>query len=374
MSLKSNNVLNKDSYKKAFGKPIEDNQDFHGGYHSIVIRDQPIYSHHKSDRDNNSDFGLGWIKGVSLEPIKFSLNTHWDAMGDAKLPLVGSIMKGLNVVKGFSTIGGGVEIGAHYTSKLLWKKPGYMEISPRFRVIDYYGKGDPLRSIKFLSRFITGDEGARLGDVGGQRLEETGESVDKWFEENVTNRLMGTGALGELTHDGVRTIIPDIAELFEIQGSPPPVSIQIGQWFYLNDMIIPNIRLVFSKEMTSLGPLWVDVTLTMKSRYIMRGLSDIGVLSSPGTFRRESMNVFEVNDNDSEDNRTTHSSNSIQNQSRRVSTPEDRYITLLQDAPASTTSVDNTQNRKLQIEEKANKQVDLSEAEVQEKVSGIIGW
>ena len=296
MSLTNNTVLNKKSYQKAFGGPIEDNEEFNSGYHAIVIRDQPIYDHQRhGSTDDGSNFGQGWVKGVSLEPIKFSLSTQWESMGDAKLPLVSSALGLLGTVKGVTNLMGGGDIGANFTSKLLWKKPGYMEISPRFRVVDYYGIGAPVSAIRFLSRFITGDEGARIAGNIGKIIDDLGQSADREIDRLRQVHLQDKGDIAELADDAIATGLGDINRLFELQGAPPAVSIQIGQWFYLNDMIIPSMRLVFSKEVTPMGPMWVDITLTMKSRTIMRGLSDVGVFSSVKDISRTPLDNLKLN-------------------------------------------------------------------------------
>jgi len=65
-------------------------------------------------------------------------------------------------------------------------------------------------------------------------------------------------------------------DIITLKKAPPPVRIQIGQYFYHPDMIIKNANFTFSKEVSDLGPLFVDVILSLETRKIMSGIRDVG--------------------------------------------------------------------------------------------------
>ncbi|MFW6219514.1 MAG: hypothetical protein ACOCZ5_00215 [bacterium] len=304
----ASNILNKDSYLKALGNPIKDNELFNDGHSVIVIRDNPLYSFHTNDEDDTFQniFGDGWIKGVSLEPLELNLDTNWIPIDSSNCPAISTINSFVDAIGPYSMMVGRQELGSYYTSRHLWTKPGYLKIQPKFRVIDYYGNNDPLQSVNFLKKYIVGvkdnneivESIKSLVEDTEKEVLKTGGNIYDSLKSRVSN--MNDGSLkdtieGMLSYgsNAAKTLFEEMSSIVDVNGSPPPVSIQIGQWFYLNDMVIENIDFDFSKELSvNASPLWVDISISMRSRYIMRDWTDVGV-NTP--FSRNNNFVDDVN-------------------------------------------------------------------------------
>ena len=288
------NVLKKDSYRSALGEPIPEKEDFNTGHSVIVIRDNPIYNVSGVAENDGKElrdlFGEGWIKGVSLEPLELNLETNWVPIDSSNCPIAKTISSFLGGLSGYATLLGREELGSHYSSRHVWKKPGYLKINPKFRVVDYYGNSDPVKSVQFLHKYIVG---VKDTNEVMSKLKRMLEGSSAKAREVIQTFLGGqTKAIGEMDDgslkdvrsgfvvagtDVMNTILGDTEKIIG-NVSPPPVSIQIGTWFYLNDMVIENIDFDFSRELGRHGtPLWVDINISMRSRFILRNWKDVGV-------------------------------------------------------------------------------------------------
>ena len=58
--------------------------------------------------------------------------------------------------------------------------------------------------------------------------------------------------------------------------APSQVNVKIGKFFENHDMIIENVSINFSQEMTQEGPLWAEFTVKMSSRTIIMDMADLG--------------------------------------------------------------------------------------------------
>jgi hypothetical protein len=69
-------------------------------------------------------------------------------------------------------------------------------------------------------------------------------------------------------------------DLFTLRASPQPVQVEIGSFFQHLDMVITQISFSFSKEMTRNGPLYLDATISLSSRFIINDISKAGFMDS----------------------------------------------------------------------------------------------
>ena len=80
--------------------------------------------------------------------------------------------------------------------------------------------------------------------------------------------------------DGLQTSL-------DLKASPPTVTVTIGEYFEHTDMVVENVELNFSKEVTPAGPLYLDATIKLSSRYIINDISNVG-FKSPSKVKRVS--------------------------------------------------------------------------------------
>lgn len=297
-------------------KDIENNK-VEGNGHSI-IRIQPNYALYSRSRGD-----LIPIVGVMQFDLELTVKAEWEALG-FPFPFLENVV---NSVSKASMWGNSGSIGEVYRSKKIWKKSGYLEISPKFRVIDWNGDGLPIRAAIMAQRYalpyprpnelsdeakavensikkngLTGGLETILGrmkdsssevktviDIASDAVEK-GKEIGKDIISSIGDLDMlknkaqtaANSNLGKDISDTARDIYlnatEDLHDLFTLYDSPPPVKLQIGQFFYHPDMIIESVNVQFSDEKTECGPVYVDITLTMSSRKIMQGYADTGLV------------------------------------------------------------------------------------------------
>tara|TARA_Y100000310_G_C20704329_1_gene833631 strand:- start:1133 stop:2191 length:1059 start_codon:yes stop_codon:yes gene_type:complete len=262
-----------------------------------VIKLTPNWYYYGKERNN-----LSPVVGVTLNRVNIGISSEWQAQGVPKLPFVegafnNPFYKGASEL---SVAGAGGELGSVWMSKQLWRKNGYLSISPEFRITDWDGTGRPLSyALQIAKLCLPGKSDGnikktieQLKSAVGRGVESAIEYADgkqeawgaeKLVKDNVDPALLD--AVGNLASDTVsrlhsisKTYLDDIHDIITLKNAPPPVKVQIGQYFYHPDMIIKNANFNFSKEVSDLGPLYVDVTLDMQTRKIVSGLDDVGFM------------------------------------------------------------------------------------------------
>ncbi len=227
------------------------------------------------------------------------------------------------------------EIGEVYASKKLYKKSGYLEINPKIRIVNWTSNWNTiLIPMMLLSMCVPGEAfdvikataaELRMNGAPDQALallavandvkkeiskgalnaaaavgyaskqpEDAGKE-EKFFREGglvkqskktVTEKgidaVTGIATLGVavgkfLGNAGADNVLDDISDYWTLRGSPSPVKVEISNYFSHSDMVLENVILDFSREMTRSGPLWVDATLKLSSRKIISSANDIGL-------------------------------------------------------------------------------------------------
>lgn len=254
-----------------------------------IIKIEPNFYYYKRERND-----LQAILGVMLKPISFSINSEWTPMGVPKVPVLGGVVDFMNQNNVGAMMGSG-EFGAVYSSKKLWKKSGDLTISPEFRIVDWNGNGEPIRAAQQIAKYaLPGKVDSKLNEG----LEKIKQHVKEWSQKGVNkadrtledsktqpgNEGQASQALNETTSDAVNrlysiseNVLDDIDDIFKLKNAPPPLIVQIGQYFYHPDMVLTSVGFDFSKEVSKYGPLHVDVKLELVSRKILSGIGDIGV-------------------------------------------------------------------------------------------------
>lgn len=260
-----------------------------------VIKITP--NHYFYARERND---LTPVIGVTTEGVSIGIESDWNILNFPSVPaLIGNP----------ALLAGGGELGAVYMSKKLWHKNGYLRMSPKFRIVDWDGTGKPIYNAFQLAKFVLPGKQNWIGKKGKvveQKASDGGEKLAVDAQDGVkklTNLLsnIAEGSPFEFVADflanGIdevtkattnrgatfnKYLLEDAHDYITLKNAPPPVMVQIGQFFYHPDMIITNVNFDFSLEMTELGPLYVDITLELSSRKIMSGINDIGFTQKTG--------------------------------------------------------------------------------------------
>ena len=277
------------------------------------------------------------IKGVfnfEKGTFGFGVEANWAPLGD-----IGStILPGSSTIKGIyekinagANIAGAAEMGAGLASQLIYQKSGHLDIKIPMMIVDWDGTGQPVMSSLLLSRYCLPsfilnaktkflepglqklqEELTQLKDkIGNKKIspkEALQNNIDRqkkaeleskilnWgkegveFAKNIGGKLgvngifeLGADSIGVVAEMGGQLIkkgvenVGGIDDAYTLRSSPTDVTVEIGQFFKNQKMVITNVSFEFSKEMTRSGPLYVEIDITLRSRRILTSIEDIGL-------------------------------------------------------------------------------------------------
>jgi hypothetical protein len=285
-------VFDKSSYKAAIGDTSIDGTN---GY--AVIKIKPDYPRSNEEEDPVI------IGVIQKDGLSFSLDANWQELGGMAgsiFPTMATKFRGAyEVANNASMIAGNSDFGAVAASRKIYQKSGYLKISPNIRIVDWKGVGQPIMSALILLTYITpsnvplltaeqlGNEikelYAKIKDKLGDKATEVLEKFEgiysnatKEISEAVDNVTVDNKLGGVL--NSTKNQLSDVEKDYSLRSSPVPLTVSIGQFFKRSDMIIENVSINFSKEMTLAGPLYVDIDISMSSRKIVSNVTDIGII------------------------------------------------------------------------------------------------
>lgn len=277
-SIFDKNVFNQDSYPKMI--------DDENGAYKIII------SPTKRRESGTTEYS---IKGVLTEEVSFNFKADYDTFGFGGLL---SNSKWLETAYSMTMMplryaGRNLDNVGIVTEKF-YVKSGYLNINPTFKVVDWFGDGMPLKTAKALVGYCVPEKEQKLadlknnlikvekellayakskgipgtqlvewglnfaGDVAGGAMDIAAKSID-----SVGNSVMPNTNLGSTS----QKILSDaVNNGFWLTSSPTPVEVVIGNWFVHDKMVVEDVSMKFSKEMTKLGPLWAEFSLQMSSK------------------------------------------------------------------------------------------------------------
>lgn len=119
----------------------------------------------------------------------------------------------------------------------------------------------------------------------------TGRVVETSFNdvanEDTRNAI---NSLGESVPGNIKQeTIEELEDALTIRYSPRPVNVKISNYFEIEDMVITNVELEFSKQVTKTGPLSLTANVSMTSRKEIASIEETGIYNN-GDF------VFNKND------------------------------------------------------------------------------
>lgn len=233
------------------------------------------------------------ITGVMTNEFTYGLNSEWETIS-TPLDLID-----IGVIGDAFVAAGGGTMGAVYKSKKYWKKSGTLTITPTIRIIDVNGTGLPLEVARVLLMFCTASTGglssklnetvntfkSNLTAAANSKLDNLNNKAQQDLNNKDSGVLtktaaaieIGTAYVGKVAVNGTDEMLEDIVDAFTAKYAPPPLIVEIGKIFSHNEMILTNVSMKFSKEVTRKGPMYIDVDLTLETRKIINGLDSTGM-------------------------------------------------------------------------------------------------
>jgi len=292
-------VFNQKTYQSAIGKSGEN------GY--AVVRIKPNYSRLNSQTPDPA------IKGVydySSGGLSFNIEANWTDLGQvggAVLPTQSSTIKrAYDWVNNAASVGGISNIGAGISSQLIYQKSGYLEIKIPMMIVDWNGKGQPILSSLLLASYClptfvddikeeVEDFMKNIKEKVNEAAQDSKNPVIKLAAAATSVAIEGAESGGEFvakfaskapdsikdafnsTGKNVENNVGDLRDAYTVRSFPTSVTVEIGQFFKNDDMVIKGVDFEFSKEVTRDGPLFVKVNLSLSSRRILTGIDNIGL-------------------------------------------------------------------------------------------------
>ena len=230
------------------------------------------------------------VTGVMLNDFTYGLSSDWETMETPFDSGLGGILGGIG------TASGGGEMGSVFRSKKYWKRSGYLEMTPQIRIIDIDGDGLPLRVARTLLGWSTAGRKDMFGDVASQLVTKTRgaiQAISKSIGEAVVSPAEDLNGFTSISSQIVRdagsaisratdSTLEDADDLVSLRVSPPPLIVEIGNVFKHKDMVLTQVEFSFSREFGEQGPLYVDATLTLSTRKMIRTIDDIGLYDGVG--------------------------------------------------------------------------------------------
>jgi hypothetical protein len=103
------------------------------------------------------------------------------------------------------------------------------------------------------------------------------------FSSDLVSNTIDTA--GEILKNGADTVLEEADDMITLRSAPSPVNVSIGNYFYKEDMVITRASFNFSKECTKAGPLYVEISLDLTSRYILKDIKSVGFVSNKNPSR-----------------------------------------------------------------------------------------
>jgi len=224
------------------------------------------------------------IVGILKNNINFNVAAEWSTLGlDSMVsdlmgnnPILNAIQKGGSAL---ARTGGTSLTAAGLVTKKFYKGGGgYLSIQPEFRVLDWENTGEVWAQFLALMTSVLPRSHRNikiadfLNDIKDKSPDSIAAMIIKYGGEAF--RKVATGALGESVggdlSDNFQHSLSELGEgSLNLTESPSPVSVQIGNWFKHDDMVIESVSFDMSDKMTTDGPLFMDVSLTLSSREAM---------------------------------------------------------------------------------------------------------
>lgn len=271
-----------------------------------------------TDKSTLVDLGPGTLLGMMLGNVSYTLNAGWSTSDN----MVSSTMQGLQqgimgtvgglgrqagvetnsagfvtrkVYRGGTDIGISIKLRLFDSTTNLTRETndnGKVSMSPQMSVMDGVNFINSIMvpcnlatlDIKDLDNFATQIESNQRNNSGKTEAElaeqdavaaKKEEMAEKEIQSNKDALATQLPQAAKILNTVMAGIDTDLNEFkLNLTASPPPIRIQIGQWFVMNQGVVTSASFDFSKEMSAKGPLYCDVTLQVTTRENIMLVSD----------------------------------------------------------------------------------------------------
>ena len=212
------------------------------------------------------------VTGLMNEGLSINVSPEYEDLG------MGSVVNNIKLVQAFGDKADSIMAfsgirtkSSGFVTKKFYDKSGYLELNPSFRVVNWDGSAQPVtESLALLTACLPSRGSTLKTKIEGTKL---GAKITK---NNAVGKLfqIASGVIGE-TFESAKSAVGGVVNLdtfgkaAEVVGSPPEVTVRISNYFYQENMIIEDLSIEFSKEMTASGPLYADIKLKISSSEMM---------------------------------------------------------------------------------------------------------
>jgi len=229
------------------------------------------------------------LKGVLKGGVNFATQANWGALElDSYLGGLVSNNKLLNFLKGAVNVTqtlGGTRLETELEDKKFYTGGGYITLPLEIRVLDDDNSGKVLEAAVLLMGLTTARETNAVNlkesiDKMTELLPESTKKIINAIGEGTTAvidhglKYIPTGGAdktSKLLNAAVKSAGRGVDEALEadirLTEAPTTVSIEIGKWFTLVNMVIDNVSVAFSPNMSEQGPMFADFSIQASSRY-----------------------------------------------------------------------------------------------------------
>ena len=223
------------------------------------------------------------IKGILKNNLQFNMNADYGTIN------LGSVVSNFPKIEELSRIlplaPGGISIAnAGMTTRKYYLRSGYLELNPEMRIVDWDGTGEPVKSALLLVALCLPKKNDKtnisISDIinmlkkglsnvadkipGGKELYE---GLVQGLEDSVAAVGDEIGKRSPEVKGGIARGLKEVTTSdFMLTSSPGSVKLIVGNFFERDNMIVENVGVNFSKELTEKGPLWVDLSIKMSSK------------------------------------------------------------------------------------------------------------
>lgn len=245
-------------------------------------------STHEHAKKNQYAISISW--GPSIDDrIDGYLTSEFQIRTDAKYEPIFNVDGWLESAQKTAAVAAGRGLfNTGFWSQLYFKNGGFIILTPEFRVVDWgpreFASSPTLRAVEGLTQLCLPQNGPgilptekvqRFTETAGHILWDSFDGSSKTREqslEKLKSAMSPTNLakdVGGFTKSGLNFIGGfDVGDV--TSSNPPAVSVEIGEFFSTNrmgmGMFVESVDCKFSKEMTTRGPLYVDIKLELKTQ------------------------------------------------------------------------------------------------------------
>jgi len=271
-------------------RTYKDVLDSNTGQYKIIIMPKI----RRVDSNTGKEIDLG-VHGMLKNNIQYSIKAEWGATDlenglMSMFPNSGLLGDLVNTVRSAGRLGGSSVANAGVFTKKFYTKSGYLEISPELRVMDWDDQNLPLQAALVLTTLtipkVSGSAKLREIVESSNTLETVKDGALKTLEKLTNSNVDAVSDFGDRTSEGFDDFLESDAFL---TSAPPAVEVKIGNWLNFSDMVLEDVNVTFSKEMTKVGPLYADFSLTLSTRESLvlgeDGINGVGIKANTDSGR-----------------------------------------------------------------------------------------